>query len=98
MLAILLLGATLLLFRASLVSALMCSMPSPIAVPYARCCYRGHWPLSMAPSSLRSPEKIVYLSMDTAAAAMPGGGVPKRRELANGKNAYPTTKRKKHTW
>jgi hypothetical protein len=33
LLAILLLGATLLLFRASLVSALMCSMPSPIAVP-----------------------------------------------------------------
>jgi len=51
----------------------------------------------MAPSSLRSPEKIVYLSMDTAAALMPRG-VPKRRELANGKNAYPTTKRKKHTW
>jgi len=51
--------------------------------------------LSTAPSSLCSPEKIVYLSMDTAAALMPDGGVPKRRELANGSNAYPTTKSKK---
>jgi hypothetical protein len=34
--------------------------------------------LSTAPSSLCSPEKIVYLSMDTAAALMPDGGVPKR--------------------
>ena len=54
--------------------------------------------LSMAPSLLRSPERIVSLPMDTAAALMPGGGVPKRRVLANGSNAYRTTKSKKHTW
>ena len=54
--------------------------------------------LSMTPSSLRSPETIVSLSMDTAAALMPGGGVPKRRDFGNGRNAYPTTKSKKHTW
>jgi hypothetical protein len=98
LLAILLLGATLLLFRASLVSALMCSIRRQSPSPTLGAAIAATGLLSMAPSSLRSPEKIVYLSMDTAAAAMPGGGVPKRRELANGKNAYPTTKRKKHTW
>lgn len=54
--------------------------------------------LSATPLSLRfSPERIVSLSMDTAAALMPGGGVPKRRDAAgNGTNAHPNTKSKKY--
>jgi hypothetical protein len=52
---------------------------------------------SAAPFSLRfSPERIVSLSMDTAAALMPGGGVPKRRDLGNGTNTSHPKKGKKH--